>query len=157
MVCPDGEQNDPVRRETPGGPQSGRTNAMIAMGDLAGTWRLVSAIAVDAEGRRMRPPYGPVPMGRLILSETGRMMAVICDGRISIPESGRRGYSSYCGNYRIEDGCLITRVDAAAIEARIGGEEVRKVEFRGRRLVLTPPPRPDGEQRELEWELEGPA
>ncbi len=129
----------------------------ISPEQVQGTWRLISATAVDADGRSVRPPYGPIPMGRLILSEAGRMMAVICDGRPSIPGGEKRAYASYCGNFRIEGDRLITRVDAAAVTERIGGEQIRKVEFRNDHLVLIPPRRSDGEQRELMWKLDGPA
>ena len=64
------------------------------------------------QGPRHRPPYGPEPMGRLVLTGAGRMMAVLCDGRTSIPEGEKRVYSSYCGNYRVETDTLTTIVDA---------------------------------------------
>lgn len=124
---------------------------------ICGTWRLVSATAVDRDGQPMPPPYGPSPMGRLILSPAGRMMVVICDGRTSIPEGEKRGYSSYCGNFRIEGDSLMTRVDAAALAERIGGQQVRAFAFRNGHLVLVPPRRPNGEQRELVWQRDGPA
>jgi hypothetical protein len=124
---------------------------------LYGTWRLVSATAVDSEGQTIRPPYGPEPMGCLVLGRNGRMMAVLCDGRPCIPEGDKRAYSSYCGNFRVEASTLITAVDAALLTERVGGEQRRKLEFRDGQLVLIPPRRPDGEQRELRWELNGPA
>jgi hypothetical protein len=122
-----------------------------------GTWRLVASSAVDAAGRTVAPPYGPKPMGRLVLNEEGRMMAVLVDGRPRLPEGEARIYGSYCGNYRLEGNTLITTVDAAAIGERLGGEQVRKVEFRNGQLVLIPPRRANGEQREIFWEREGPA
>jgi Lipocalin-like domain len=124
---------------------------------LCGTWRLVSATAVGADGRSIRPPYGPSPMGSLVLNEAGRLMAVLCDGRTVMPEGKRRAYASYCGNYRIEAGRLITIVDAAAPPVRAGGAEIRTWELRDGRLVLMSPRRANGEQRELVWELCGPA
>ncbi len=124
---------------------------------ICGTWRLQSATAVDAAGRALRPPYGPSPMGRLILSPAGRMMVVICDGRASIPDGEKRSYSSYCGNFRVDGDTLLTHVDAAALAERIGGQQVRKFAFRNGNLVLIPPRRPNGEQRELVWTLDGPA
>ena len=133
------------------------TSKTLIDDQIYGTWRLISAVAVDSEGRSMRPPYGPSPMGRLVLSEAGRMMAVLCDGRPSIPEGETRAYSSYCGNFQIKDGMLITSVDAAALPQRLGGQEVRRLEHRDGHLVLIPPRRPDGEQRELVWKLDGPA
>ena len=125
--------------------------------DLVGTWMLVEANAVDGDGNPLRSPYGPQPMGRLVLTAGGRMMAVLCDGRPAMPEGEARAFASYCGNYRIEDGCLVTTVDASAPPGRLGGQEVRRLTRRGTQLVLTPPRRKDGEQRELFWERCGPA
>lgn len=119
--------------------------------ELQGVWRLVSATAVASDGRALRPPYGPTPMGSLVLAANGRMMAVLCDGRPELPAGEMRAYASYCGNYRIEKDHLITRVDAALDPSRIGGEQVRRLEWRGEDLVLFPPPRPDGERRDLVW------
>ena len=85
------------------------------------------------------------------------MMAVICDGRTTLPKDEKRAYASYCGNFRVEADTLITIVDAAAIIGRLGSEQRRGLEFREGHLVLIPPPRPDGERRELFWRLDGPA
>ena len=57
----------------------------------------------------------------------------------------------------MQNNTLITTVDAAAVGDRIGGQQIRKLEFRDGKLVLIPPRRADGEQRELFWECEGPA
>jgi hypothetical protein len=84
------------------------------------------------------------------------MMAVLCDGSTTLPEGEKRAYASYCGNFRVEDDRLITTVDAAALAERIGSQQVRRVEIRGKQLVLIPPQRTDGTQRELFWELDGP-
>lgn len=114
--------------------------------DLYGTWELVSATSSDGS-----EPYGPQPMGRLVLAQSGRMMAVLCDGRALLPPDTIRDYASYCGNFRIEGDLLITRVDAALVAERIGGEQVRRFELRGPDLVLFPPRRADGSLRELVW------
>ena len=123
---------------------------------LLGAWRLVSAIAVDENGRELALPYGPNPMGRLVLNADGRMMAVLCDGRTQLPAGVERAYASCCGNFRIDGERLVTRVDAAADPERIGGDEVRDVELRGEVLVLRPPRRADGSRRKLTWHREGP-
>jgi hypothetical protein len=122
---------------------------------LFGCWRLVEARAFDLDGRELLAPYGPTPMGRLVLTPTGRMMAVICDGRNEMPVGEKRGYASYCGNYTVDGDILRTHVDAALIAERIDGTQSRKLEFRGDRLVLKPPQRASGEQRELIWERDG--
>lgn len=131
------------------------TAAPISLESLYGTWRLVRAECIDAEGRPIPSAWGPKPDGRLALDRSGRMMAVLCDGRASIPEGETRAYSSYCGNFVVEDNVLTTTVDAAAIASRIGGKEVRRLEMRDGFLILKPPPRADGERRELYWERVG--
>jgi hypothetical protein len=145
MVCPKTkQQEDRMASETIGPEQ------------VLGTWRLVASTAVDAAGRELPAPYGPRPMGRLVLDAAGRMMAVLCDGRPAMADGETRAYGSYCGNFRVEKNTLITTVDAAAVSERIGGQQIRKLEFRDGLLVLIPPRRPDGEQRELFWERDGP-
>lgn len=124
---------------------------------LYGTWRLISATAVNADGKPIRDPYGPTPMGRIILSQTGRMMVVVCDGRLAMPDGQKRGHQFYSGNFRIDGDRLITEVDVAIMAERIGGQQMRRFEFLGDDLVLYPPRRADGEQRKLIWRLDGPA
>jgi len=113
------------------------------VGDIVGTWRLVMTRAHDDAGQPMHAPYGPVPMGVVMFSADGRMVAVLCDARPQLPaDEEEREYSSYCGNYTFDGTTLVTRVDAAADVSRLGGDQVRRVRFDGDRLVLMPPPRP---------------
>jgi hypothetical protein len=86
------------------------------------------------------------------------MLAVTCDGRPELPAGSEREFNSYCGNYRFDGKTLITKVDAAANKAWIGGEQVRAVTLAGDRMVLRPPLRAYGattQQRELTWERVG--
>jgi hypothetical protein len=125
------------------------------MRSIVGTWRLVAAAAHDGNGQPL-PPYGAKGMGRVAFSADGRMMSVVCDGRLELPLGAHRDYSSYCGNYTFDGAQLVTTVDAASDPARIGSEQVRDVRFDGDRMILRPPPRRSGdrtEQRELTWEL----
>ncbi len=125
------------------------------MKDITGTWRLVAATAHDADGTPMADPYGPKMMGRVIFNADGRMMAVLCDGRPSLPDGAPRDYASYCGNYTFDGTRLITKVDAASDPARLGTDQVREVRFEGERMILRPPPRQIGDAlqlRELTWE-----
>lgn len=96
-------------------------------------------------------------MGRLVLSRTGRMMAVLCDGRVALPEGQQRRYSSYCGNFTVEGDVLTTVVDAASDASRIGSRQRRVLRFQGDRLILLPPRGAGGEQREIVWEFESAA
>jgi hypothetical protein len=100
-------------------------------------------------------PYGGQGMGRVAFNADGRMMAVVCDGRPTLPSGTARGYSSYCGNYNFDGTRLVTRVDAASDPARLGSDQVRDVSFDGERMILRPPPRQSDsgtEQRVLTWE-----
>jgi hypothetical protein len=113
------------------------------VGNIVGTWRLAMTRAQDDAGKPMHPPYGPVPMGVVMFSADGRMVAVLCDVRPQLPDGEEeREYSSYCGNYTFDGTTLVTRVDAAADRSRLGGDQVRRVRFDGELMVLMPPPRP---------------
>ncbi len=126
------------------------------MTDVIGTWRLVKAVARDADGRELPAPYGGKPMGRVVLGADGRMMAAICDSRKEIPPGEKREYGGYCGNYTYDGKRLVTRVDGAADPSRMGTDQVREVRFEGNLMVLRPPLRSYGggapEQREIYWE-----
>ena len=123
--------------------------------DITGTWRLVRAVAKDSAGDLLPTPYGGRAMGRVMLAPDGRMMAVVCDGATELPAGTIREYSSYCGNYTFDGMTLITRVDAASDQSRIGTDQRRGVQFEGGLMVLRPPLRAyrgTEEQRELYWE-----
>ena len=122
------------------------------MQSIVGTWRLVKAEAHDANGNALPTPYGGKGLGRVMFNAEGRMMAVVCDGRPTLPSDTKRDYSSYCGNYTFDGTQLVTRVDAASDPARLGSDQVRGVSFDGDYMVLRPPPRPTGEHRVLTWE-----
>lgn len=111
----------------------------VASPNVVGVWRLAGATAVDANGNKMAVPYGPRGMGIVTLTADGRMMAVLCDGRPSLPEGSKREYSSYCGNYTFDGSTLTTIVDANSDPARFTAPQVRKVRFEGDRMILVPP------------------
>jgi Lipocalin-like domain len=123
---------------------------------LYGTWRMVESRAFDSAGTRLADPWGPEPMGRLVLTRSGRMMAVLCDGRTDVPAGEARAYSSYCGNFVVDGNLLVTTIDAASDVSRIGSKQPRQIAMRDGRLVLMPPRTPTGEQREIIWEFEAP-
>jgi hypothetical protein len=127
--------------------------------NVVGVWRLVGGATTDPSGRKIAVPYGPRGMGLVSLTADGRMMAVLVDGRPTLPHGGKREYSSYCGNYTFDGSTLITTVDAALDPARLGGQQIRKVRFEGERMILVPPDREEGGimlHRELTWERVSP-
>ena len=126
------------------------------MPDIIGTWQLIHAVAFDTDGNALPAPYsGERAMGRVTFNSDGRMMAVLCDGRTDIPSGETREYTSYCGNYQFDGKTLVTRVDAASDNDRMGTDQVRDVHFDGERMILRPPTKAYGDtvqQRELTWE-----
>ena len=100
------------------------------MRSIVGTWKLVGAAARDRNGNTLPDPYGGKPMGRVVFTEEGRMMAVTCDGRPDLPSGTRREYSSYIGTYNFDGDRLVTRVDGASNSSRIGSDQVRGVRSR---------------------------
>jgi hypothetical protein len=123
---------------------------------IVGTWRLTMTRAKSDVGQPMRAPYGTNPMGIVVFGADGRMMAVLCDGRTSMPnDEPFREYMSYCGNYRFDGSTLVTRVDASSDPNRVGSDQVRRARFEDGRLVLMPPPRPwQGETQHREMFFE---
>ena len=129
--------------------------AEAAAPDVVGVWRLAGATATGADGKARAVPYGPRGMGIVTLTRDGRMMAVLCDGRATLPEGAKREYASYCGNYTFDGSTLTTTVDANSDPARFTAPQVRKVRFDGDRMILVPPVvEANGVKvtRELTWE-----
>ena len=125
------------------------------MTDIVGTWRLLETKAHDDTGKVLTRPYGPKPMGLVTFQADGRMMAVLCDGRSSLPPDEPRQFMSYAGNYRFDGSTLVTTVDASSDASWIGGEQVRQVRFEGGRMMLNPPRRLFAgmmQHQELAWE-----
>ena len=120
--------------------------------DLWGTWQLERATERDpADQAEMEPPYGSDPIGVICFTPAGRMVSLVYDGRVNVPPGEKRGYTSYCGAYQIIGSRLVTTVDAAADQSRIGTQQVREFKLRDDVLILTPPPRATGTRRELVW------
>ena len=66
------------------------------MTGIVGTWRLVRGTATAADGTVLPPPYGDEKgMGRVTFNADGRMMAVLCDGRATLPAGTEREYNFY--------------------------------------------------------------
>jgi Lipocalin-like domain len=123
---------------------------------IVGTWRLVRAEAFDAEGNPQSAPYGGVPVGRVMFTSSGRMMAMTGDGRQTVPAGQVREYNTYAGSYTFDGKRLVTSVDSCSNPAYMGTEQVREVGYEGGLMVLRPPVRAyvgrPPEQRVLYWE-----
>ena len=127
------------------------------MSNHVGTWALVRVEAVDANGEQIAPPFGGGNfIGRVVLTEEGRLTAMITDARPEIPDGETRDYSCYAGPYTFDGETLITKVDACSDPARMGTEQIRDVTFEDDLMVLRPPLQAYGnkpaERRTLWWE-----
>src|SRR5215467_11274430 len=98
---------------------------------IVGTWKLVSVVYEDAQTKERTPVLGEHPRGIQIATPEGRWLALVtADGR-PIPKTDEdraqalRTMIAYTGRYRVEDGKVITKVDAAWNEEWVGGEQVR--------------------------------
>jgi hypothetical protein len=125
---------------------------------IVGTWRLKSTMGRDDAGNVLAPPYGPAAIGLVVFEASGRMQAVLCDGRPDLPPDEPRQFMAYAGNYTFDGATLSTRVDASSEASRVGGDQTRSVRFEGGLMVLAPPRRLYAgvmQHQELAWERIG--
>jgi hypothetical protein len=115
---------------------------------IVGTWKLVSVHYEDQATKARAPVYGEHPKGIQIATREGRWLALMtADGR-SVPQTDAdraqalKTMIAYTGRYRVENGQVITKVDAAWNEGWVGGEQVRAIRFDGDRLYIESPPMP---------------
>jgi hypothetical protein len=115
---------------------------------IVGTWRLVS-VHYEAQATKERTPiYGEHPKGIQIATAQGRWLALMTAEGRSVPKTDAeraralQTMVAYTGRYRVEDGKIITKVEAAWNEAWVGTEQVRHIGFEGDRLYIESPPMP---------------
>ena len=112
---------------------------------IVGTWKLVSVHYEDQASKERTPVYGEHPKGIQIATPQGRWLALMtADGR-GIPQTDAdraqalKTMIAYTGRYRVENGQVITKVDAAWNESWVGGEQVRNIRFDGDKLLHPEP------------------
>jgi hypothetical protein len=115
---------------------------------IVGVWKLVSVVYEDQTTKERTPVLGEHPKGSQIATPEGRWLALVtADGRTVPTNDAERAKAltsmiAYTGRYRVEDGKVITKVEAAWNEAWVGGEQVRAIRFEGDRLFIESPPMP---------------
>jgi hypothetical protein len=115
---------------------------------IVGTWTLVSVVYEDTVTREPTPVYGEHPRGIQIATPEGRWLALMTAEGRSTPKTDEdraqalKSMIAYTGRYRVENGQVITKVEAAWNEAWVGGEQVRNIRFEGDRLYIESPPMP---------------
>jgi hypothetical protein len=119
---------------------------------IVGMWTLVSVVYEDQETKQRTPVLGQHPKGRQIATADGRWLALVTAEGRPVPKTDEeraqalRTMIAYTGRYRVEDGKVITKVEAAWNEAWVGGEQTRFIRFEGDRLFIESPPMPHPNQ-----------
>lgn len=115
---------------------------------VVGIWKLVSVVYEDVQTKERTPVLGQHPKGCQIATPKGRWLALVTGEGRKVPETDAersnalRSMIAYTGRYRLEDGKIITKVEAAWNEAWVGTEQSRFYRFEGDRLLLESPPQP---------------
>jgi Lipocalin-like domain len=115
---------------------------------IVGTWKLVSVVYEDQATKERTPVYGEHPRGIQIATPAGRWLALMTAETRPVPKTDEeraqalKSMIAYTGRYRVEDGKVITKVEAAWNEAWVGGEQVREIRIDGDRLYIQSPPMP---------------
>ena len=116
--------------------------------EIVGTWKLVSVVYEDQATKERTPVYGEHPKGIQIATAEGRWLALMTAENRVVPKTDEervqalKSMIAYTGRYRIENGKVITKVEAAWNEAWVGGEQVRAVRFEDDKLFIESPPMP---------------
>jgi lipocalin-like protein len=111
---------------------------------LIGTWRMLSSEnELQSTGERI-PNYGKNPIGYIIFTPEGRMMAFLEREGRKVPKTDEeraaafQSMIAYSGIYRVEGDKWITKVDAAWNPAWNGTDQIRFFKVEGERLhVIT--------------------
>jgi hypothetical protein len=115
---------------------------------IVGTWALVSVVYEDVASKERTPVYGEHPRGIQIATPEGRWLALMTAEGRTIPKTNAdraqalKSMIAYTGRYRVENGQVITKVEAAWNEAWVGGDQVRNIRFENDRLYIESPPMP---------------
>jgi hypothetical protein len=115
---------------------------------IIGTWKLVSVYYEDQTTKERAPIYGEHPRGVQIATPDGRWLALVTAENRLVPKTDEeraqalKTMIAYTGRYRVEDGKVITKVEAAWNEAWVGGEQTRAIRFDGDELYIESPPMP---------------
>ncbi len=124
--------------------------------DLIGTWTLLGNHHRSADGKELDAQFGPEPMGVIRFDANGRMIVVIADARVRLPDAlDQRPFSGYTGRWTLDGDVLTTEVDESFLTQYVGSVQRREVVHQDGRLTLIPPPLViDGvtHYRELVWE-----
>lgn len=131
------------------------------IGELVGTWRLISASSITSTGEKIENPYGVGPVGFLTYTAEGRISSVISyGGRKPLSMSGGKveeqaeafkTFLAYAGRYTLSGDKLTHHIEVSSIQNYVGRDLIRTVKFDGGCMTLiTPPTSVNGKIQTLE-------
>lgn len=135
-----------------------RPQPVLANEDLVGTWSLVAADVIHADGSRARD-YGAAPKGLLVIDQEGRYsLQIFKSERVKFASANKQaatpaeyesavlGSSTHYGtlNADFASSTLTFKIEGASFPNWEGQEQVRKFKLEGDELSYSVPPRPDG-------------
>jgi hypothetical protein len=137
-----------------------------AASPLAGTWTLVAADVVHADGSRDRD-YGAAPKGLLLIDAEGRYSLQIFKAERPRFASGDKstgtdaelraavlGSSTHFGEISLDQaaGTLTFKIEGASFPNWEGAAQTRRYELKGDELSYRVPPRPNGDVPISVWQ-----
>jgi hypothetical protein len=119
------------------------TKGEIDAGELAGSWRVISAQAVMSDTGEAIDYYGPSPTGFGMFDSQGRWMIVMTASGLSEPKTDAeyaalfKCTGAYTGRFVISGNRMVTKVDAAIMPSWMGTEQPRFLMLEGNRLTIS--------------------
>lgn len=119
---------------------------------IIGTWKLLSMTYKDQSTGKEVDFWGKGPIGFLTYTRSGRMSAVIAapSRKVSAPSAEQasideqavlyRSFVAYAGTYSLTDVGVIHHVEVASDPTWVGKDQIRFVQYKGKRLVISGPP-----------------
>jgi len=114
----------------------------ISMSDLTGSWILESLNFEFEDNGEVVTPFGPDPIGALIVTVQGRMMAILtANHRPATVDDVSRvmlfdSMTAYSGKFKLSGNTFTTIVDASWATEWLGTEQVRYLQLDGRTLSI---------------------
>ena len=108
---------------------------------IVGVWKIVTQVYEDIDTGERFPIFGEHPNGRQIATAGGRWIALATAENRPVPKTDPERSQAlltmiaYTGRYRLEDGIVTTKVEAAWNEAWVGTEQIRHLRFEGNDLL----------------------
>ena len=118
---------------------------------LIGTWKLVSASAISAEGEAIERPFGDSPSGELTYTREGTVSVLISHGgrrllsadRMAAPMPEKADafstFFAYAGRYSVRHHQVVHHVEISSVQNWVGTDLIRTLKVAGDELTLTTP------------------